>query len=83
MDNLGYKTSWKVLNANAFGVPQNRERIIIVGNKEKKFDFSKIEKQKKVILKDFLDQKGEFEYLDEPYTLITNPVQQQSGLIFA
>lgn len=83
LDNLGYKTSWKVLNANHFGVPQNRERIIIVGNKEAKFDFSKLEKQKKVVLKDFLDKQGDFEYLDEPFTLIKNPRQQKSGLIFA
>lgn len=83
LHNLGYKTSWKVLNANNFGVPQNRERIIIIGNKEKEFDFSKIKKQKKVILKDFLDKDGDFEFLDEPFTLIENPKKQESGLIFA
>lgn len=29
--NLGYKVFYKVLNARDFGVPQNRERIMIVG----------------------------------------------------
>ena len=27
----GYKVSWRVLNANAFGVPQDRKRIYIIG----------------------------------------------------
>ena len=31
LKNLGYHTHYKVLNAKDFGVPQNRERIIIVG----------------------------------------------------
>lgn len=30
LDDLGYKVSYKVLNAKNFGVPQNRERIFIV-----------------------------------------------------
>lgn len=30
---LGYKVSWKVLNAKYFGVPQERKRIYIVGTK--------------------------------------------------
>jgi len=29
-DNLGYRVTWKVLNALNFGLPQKRERIIIV-----------------------------------------------------
>jgi len=38
---LGYKIFYKVLNARDFGVPQNRERIIIVGFKDHnvKFEF--------------------------------------------
>jgi len=31
LEGLGYKTNYKVLNAKDFGVPQNRERIYIVG----------------------------------------------------
>lgn len=31
---LGYKVSWKVLNAKYFGVPQDRKRIYIVGTKK-------------------------------------------------
>ncbi len=29
--NLGYKTEWKILNALDYGLPQKRERILIVG----------------------------------------------------
>ena len=32
MDELGYDVEWQVLNSAAFGVPQNRERVFIVGN---------------------------------------------------
>lgn len=29
----GYRVSWRVMNASMFGVPQNRERVVIVGNR--------------------------------------------------
>lgn len=83
LEELGYFVSKKVLNASDFGVPQNRERIIIIGHKNKKFDFSKIEKQPKPVLKDFLDKENDFEYLDEPYTILEDQKRQDSGLIFA
>lgn len=33
---VGYTVSWKVLNAALFGLPQNRERIVVVGNRRGK-----------------------------------------------
>lgn len=32
LDELGYDIQWQVLNSKNFGVPQNRERVYIVGN---------------------------------------------------
>lgn len=82
LEELGYKTSWQLLNASDFGVPQNRERIIIIAHKEKQFDFTKIKTQPKPILKSFLDADADFEYLNEDFTLLTEYRVQESGLIF-
>lgn len=85
LNDLGYSVSWRVLNGADYGVPQNRERIIIVGSLYGKFDFSKIKTIQRSRLLEYLDTKGEFEYLNpSEYTLIENPKQQPgSGLIFA
>ena len=39
LETLGYKTTWKVLNAKDFGIPQYRKRIYIVGTKNEYPDF--------------------------------------------
>jgi DNA (cytosine-5)-methyltransferase 1 len=80
---LGYNVTHKILNAKDFGLPQNRERIFIVGTKKHYFDFGKLRKKKKVILRDFLDEEGDFEFIEKTeYTLIETPKNQESGLIF-
>lgn len=84
LENLGYKPSYSILNASDFGVPQNRERLIIIAHKRKVFDFSKIEKKRSPALREILDKDdSKYEYLEEPYTLIDSPKRQPSGLIFA
>ena len=82
LEELGYKVSWKLLNASDFGVPQNRERIIIIGHKDKKFDFTKLRTKPKPVLKDILETDGNFEFLNEPYTILDDFKVQESGLIF-
>lgn len=89
LEKLGYTVSTKVLNAKDFGVPQNRERIIIVGSLSgKKFDFDKLNKTKPKKIADILDNKTDedFKWLDKKdYTLLSTDEQklQPSGLIFA
>ncbi len=85
LEKLGYTVNFKVLNARDFGVPQNRERVIIVGSNESKiFDFEKLETHTVNTMKGFLDEKGNFEYLKpSEYTLLDEYKQQgKSGLIF-
>lgn len=84
---LGYKVDYKVLNARNFGVPQNRDRIIIVGNNcGIKFDFSKLQMNTVSSMRSFLDENGNFEYLDKSeYTILEDKYikrQEKSGLIF-
>lgn len=79
-DELGYSFSWSVLNAKDYGVPQNRERLFVVGFREdikpkKQFQFPEpipLEKVMKDYLMDnapggyFLPKKGvEFVTMDK------------------
>jgi len=65
-DGLGYHIYWKVLNTKNFGIPQNRERIFIVGFKDfRDFTFPK-EMPLELKLKDILeDEVNEKYYLSE------------------
>jgi DNA (cytosine-5)-methyltransferase 1 len=42
-EKLGFKMSWKILNAKDYGAAQNREWMIMVANRDKKFSFSSLE----------------------------------------
>ena len=59
-----YKVKWKVLNTKDFGIPQNRERIYIVGTKES-FEWPKKSEVCKP-LADFVDRHS-----TETHTLTT------------
>lgn len=65
LEELGYKLYTKVLNAKDFGVPQNRERIYIVGFLDHDVDFEFPEPIKKVIkVGDILENN-----VDKKYTI--------------
>lgn len=55
LDDLGYKVSWRVLNAAHFGVPQERKRIYIVGTHKVAPDLMGFE-EKHSTLSDVLEQ---------------------------
>ncbi len=84
LESLGYLVSYKLLNAIHFGLPQNRERVIIIASKNVPFDFTKLKFQHQFAkIKDFLEVDAEFEFLHpSEYTLIENPRKQSSGLVF-
>lgn len=71
LDSLGYATGFRILRAADFGVPQNRERIYIVGFDRKKFKLPKNfafeypkPSKKKTRLGDILEDN-----VDEKYTI--------------
>lgn len=85
LEYLGYHVSFKILNAINFGVAQNRERLIIIATKDKKFLFESINYSYEFKpIKFFLDKSHtDFEFLDKSdYTLINSPKIQSSGLFF-
>ncbi|MFV8499884.1 DNA cytosine methyltransferase [Mycoplasma sp. VS424B] len=62
---LNYKVFYKVLNAKDFGVPQNRERIIIVGFKDSNIHFEfPNPSDEKVFLRSILEEN-----VDDKYTI--------------
>jgi len=61
-DELGYSYFYKVLNSKDYGIPQNRERIFVVGFKDKneKFSFPKpidLKNSMQDFLEDFITSK--------------------------
>lgn len=84
----GYSFSYAVLNAADFGVPQSRERVIIVAVKgDVLFDFTQIKTVDRVSLKDHLETDMEHIWLDDnEFTLLDESVVKtkvNTGLRFA
>lgn len=87
LEHLGYIVSFNLLNAKDFGVPQHRERIIIVAVRRdlshNAFSFN-LNCKTSVNLKDFFPNLHEYPPLAlEEYTIISQEHKlQKSGLIF-
>lgn len=61
-DDLGYKYYYQVLNAKNYGIPQHRERIFVVGFKDKSTDFQfpeaiNLEHRMQDFLEDYIESK--------------------------
>lgn len=88
---LGYQLSWKVLSAKDFGLPQHRERLIMVAVRNDLnmlFDFSLLQNHFIDSLVPFLDNDNiEHHILNkEEYTMLSQEnikKQPKSGLIFS
>ena len=79
-DNLGYHIHYKVLNTKDFGIPQNRERIFIVGirdDSDNNFRFPK-EIPLKLKLKDILQDNPNYKKykVDNKYYLSNKAVKR-------
>lgn len=62
-DELGYKYFYQILNAKDYGIPQHRERIFVIGFKDKNVDFSFPESvQLEYKMQDFLEDYIESKY---------------------
>jgi len=53
LEKYGYIVKWKILNTKDYGIPQNRERIYIVGLKDKEFEWP--QKKEMENLKNYID----------------------------
>lgn len=68
MNELGYTSSFKVLDARDFGIPQKRERLFTISRLDgKSFNFSELKHKPMASIADFLESD-----VDDKYT-ITSP----------
>lgn len=84
---LGYSVSWRLMNANRFGLAQSRERILIVARRGPAFEFPVVDARPiSTRLHQVLDTEGDFEFLEPAaYTLLDPGMVKESptGLVFS
>jgi len=69
LDELGYDCQWQVLNSKDFGVPQNRERVFIIGHSRNK------PRPKVFPIGETGEDDGEMEYQGEAAREVTSTLQ--------
>lgn len=85
LETMGYHVDFQILNAMDFGIPQSRERLVMVVNRlGKVFDFSKLERNPCLAMRGFLPDRGNTYLPDGQFTLLENKhvSRKPSGLIF-
>lgn len=88
---LGYIINYEVLNAKNFGVPQNRERAIIIGSKSKNIILENIKTKSFVTVRDAISDlsylesgEGEFEakYLNKANSVYQKTMRNNSKFLY-
>jgi DNA-cytosine methyltransferase len=87
---LGYIVNYGVLNAKDFGVPQNRERTIIIGSRSKSIALPVAQEERVTVREAILDLsylesgEGEFQatYRNEPLSLYQKNIRNGSKYLF-
>ena len=82
-DSLGYKYFYQVLNGKNYGIPQNRNRLFVIGfKKDVKFNFP-AEQELKTTMFDYLEDTPEARhYLGQKgFEFVTNPKYKGRGVI--
>lgn len=71
LKNIGYSNSWKIINSKDYGIPQNRERVIMVSVlNEEKYEFPN-KKTLKYRMKDFM-----LDNVDDKYYLSNEKINK-------
>jgi DNA (cytosine-5)-methyltransferase 1 len=75
-----YTIHYKVLNTKDYGIPQNRERVFIVGLKtsEMKYEFKFPKKKKMKKIKDYIDEK--IKHKDEPLNFAKKSLKKSEAI---
>lgn len=84
-DMLGYQVSAKVLNAQFYGIPQNRERVFIVGIKGKLFNFDLIPKQDPISVYEAIGDLPKYKaqsYDKEPFSNYQKKIRNGSSFLY-
>lgn len=89
--NLGYFINFDILNASDFGIPQNRERAIIIGSLKQNILLPTVLSKKKISVKDAISDlaylesgKGELEsdYKIKPLSFYQEKMRKDSAKLF-